>query len=277
MDKSFKIRFFHELMDCPRKLKLVPPLYCTGFLTDKMKWENRNFNEFIAFSFVIKGKGEYRRFGQSWEVQAPCVLTQWPGDEIEYGPDESWEEIFFSYSKEHLFYFRDSGLMDDSRPFWKIEQQGYFHDNFTELIQRCESTHMEDEVDAIDLMAIKMLGDSLIQDRYEHKKQMNEIVNLRRQLDNDISLNLETRDMAEKVGMTLSTFRRQWLKYVGVSPQQYFIQKKLDMGCRLLRESDMTIKDIASSLHFTDHFYFSRLFKKKMDVTASEYRKKFRD
>ena len=83
--------------------------------------------------------------------------------------------------------------------------------------------------------------------------------------------------MAERVGMTLSTFRRQWLKYVGVSPQQYLIQKKLDMACRLLRESEMTIQDVASSLHFDDHFYFSRLFKKKLGVSAREYRKRYRE
>ena len=277
MENSFKIRFFHDLHILERKVKLVPPLYSAGFLVDKTKWELRNFDSFIAFSFILKGEGIYKRFGKKWLIKAPCVLTQWPGDVIEYGPNKKWEEVFFAYSKEHLFYFRDSGLMDDQNPLWNIQQQEYFHDNFTELIQRCESAFMDEEVDAIDLLAIKMLGDSKINVKSTFHNQMNDIIALRRQIDNDLSLNLETREMADKLGMSLSTFRRQWLKYIGSSPQQYIIQKKLDLACRLLRESDMTIQDIAMSLHFKDHFYFSRLFKSKTSISARDYRKKYRN
>ena len=117
---------------------------------DLIKKDEIRLNKYIASSGICSRREADNLISQGLITVNGKVVTELGtkispkdevryGDEIEYGPDVCWEEIFFSYSREHLFYFRDSGLMDDMRPFWNIEQQGYFHDNFTELIQRCES------------------------------------------------------------------------------------------------------------------------------------------
>jgi AraC-like DNA-binding protein len=42
----------------------------------------------------------------------------------------------------------------------------------------------------------------------------------------------------------------------------------------MLRETDLTISEIATKTGFENEFYFSRMFKNKMNCTASSYRKK---
>lgn len=46
---------------------------------------------------------------------------------------------------------------------------------------------------------------------------------------------------------------------------------------RLLYYTENDVKEIAFSLGFEDHSYFSRLFKKICDKTPLSFRKKFRE
>ncbi|MGL5720869.1 MAG: AraC family transcriptional regulator, partial [Brevinema sp.] len=45
----------------------------------------------------------------------------------------------------------------------------------------------------------------------------------------------------------------------------------LDHACRLLAIQNLSIKDIASKVGFSDSLYFSRLFKKKYKLSPSQY------
>jgi AraC-like DNA-binding protein len=58
-------------------------------------------------------------------------------------------------------------------------------------------------------------------------------------------------------------------------PVGYHIQQRLILEAkRLLFHTDLSIKEIASTLEFTDQAYFSRLFAKATGITASRFRAK---
>jgi AraC-like DNA-binding protein len=63
-------------------------------------------------------------------------------------------------------------------------------------------------------------------------------------------------------------------KYLGKTPLQYIIRKKIDMAKILLIKSDTSIQDVAAHCGYKDPNYFCKLFKKHEGVTAVEYRKK---
>ncbi len=64
-------------------------------------------------------------------------------------------------------------------------------------------------------------------------------------------------------------FRRE----MGIPPYRYVLNRKLELACELLRETGMPVRDIASYLSFEDEFYFSGLFRRKIGVSPSKYRK----
>ncbi len=64
-------------------------------------------------------------------------------------------------------------------------------------------------------------------------------------------------------------FRRE----VGIPPYRYALNRKLELACRLLRETGMSVRDISAYLSFEDEFYFSGLFRRKIGVSPTEYRK----
>lgn len=63
-------------------------------------------------------------------------------------------------------------------------------------------------------------------------------------------------------------------KHAGISIQQYVIQTKIKMAERLLKQSNLSISEIAGKLNFTDVSHFTKIFKKYIGKTPREYRRK---
>lgn len=59
----------------------------------------------------------------------------------------------------------------------------------------------------------------------------------------------------------------------GITPYAYLIQKRMEAAQELLRFTELSVKDIAAKLAFSDGNYFSRAFKKHTGVSPVEYRR----
>ena len=69
---------------------------------------------------------------------------------------------------------------------------------------------------------------------------------------------------------------RLFHKYCNCSPVEYLLQKKLEMAQRLLRYSQLSVKEIAASLSFSDQYHFSTFYKKRTGESPSSFREKWK-
>lgn len=58
------------------------------------------------------------------------------------------------------------------------------------------------------------------------------------------------------------------------SPFQYLLHLRLNRAAELLQTTEILVKDIAASLHFTDAFNFSRTFRHSFGVSPNEFRRR---
>ena len=79
-------------------------------------------------------------------------------------------------------------------------------------------------------------------------------------------------EVADKVGLSLRSFRRRFKDATGEPPMQYLQRIRLETAKQLLATSILGVDQIAYRVGFDDASYFSRLFKRKAGVTPSEYR-----
>ena len=83
--------------------------------------------------------------------------------------------------------------------------------------------------------------------------------------------NLTVREFASQTGLKIRTFYRHWIEQY--SPKEIFEEKKLEIAKkRLLTDFNKKIYEVARELHFCDHYYFSKWFRKKMGVSPQQYR-----
>ena len=75
--------------------------------------------------------------------------------------------------------------------------------------------------------------------------------------------------------MTERNLSRRFLKEANVSPAKYVETVRLDIARTLLETSSLSIDQIALKSGFQEAQNLRRVFHHKMDVTPSQYRRRF--
>lgn len=79
--------------------------------------------------------------------------------------------------------------------------------------------------------------------------------------------------LARKAGMTAARFARVIKRIHGISPMQLITKTRITVGCRLLRETEATISQIALDCGFSDHSAFTRAFRSVTSYSPTDYRR----
>ncbi|MFS0917181.1 helix-turn-helix domain-containing protein [Brevibacillus sp. 179-C 1.1 NHS] len=85
----------------------------------------------------------------------------------------------------------------------------------------------------------------------------------------DRPLNVTT--LAAMANLSPSYFGDSFKKAYGQSVMDYVTGLRMNHAKRLLRETNMRLRDIAKTVGYSDEFYFSRKFKKEVGVSPSAY------
>jgi AraC family L-rhamnose operon regulatory protein RhaS len=92
-------------------------------------------------------------------------------------------------------------------------------------------------------------------------------------LQSSYSQKITVERLAEEFHTNRTSLLNDFKKYTGQSVNQYLIQLRLTMASTLLRDTELSIEEICERTGFSDISYFSKVFKKKLNHTPSEYRK----
>lgn len=92
-------------------------------------------------------------------------------------------------------------------------------------------------------------------------------------IENNLSSELSNDLLAKEVSLATNSFTRLFTEEIGLSPQRYIKQKRIDKSCIMLHHSNLSIEQIAEECGFADRYHFSRIFKKITDNSPAAYRK----
>ncbi|MBC8011558.1 MAG: hypothetical protein H7067_15845, partial [Burkholderiales bacterium] len=150
-------------------------------ITAKTNWVRTAFPT-CNFSFILRGRGEYHRQGRIWIVEAPCVITQWPGEYLEYGPlppplpatpsggqagsasgatgTGTWDELYVIYAPDLKPRLEAARLLDPARPVWPIRDLGAVRAQAEALRQLTLAAEPESVADRVDRVCERMILES---------------------------------------------------------------------------------------------------------------------
>jgi len=84
---------------------------------------------------------------------------------------------------------------------------------------------------------------------------------------------LDLDQLAEAAGLSRYHFIARYKQLTGQTPIQHYLHMKIERACYLLDTGESSISSIAEQLGYEDSYYFSRLFKKVMGVSPTNYRR----
>jgi AraC-like DNA-binding protein len=89
----------------------------------------------------------------------------------------------------------------------------------------------------------------------------------------DLATDLDLNTLAAESGYSRSHFLRTFRAVIGCSPHQCLTRLRVEQAKTILRETSMSLIDIALDCGFSSHAHFSNTFRQALGVTPSEYRR----
>lgn len=91
-------------------------------------------------------------------------------------------------------------------------------------------------------------------------------------MNENIFKNIDPEELAMKLNISYSWFRKVFKDYTGYAPAKYFQELKLRKAKQLLVETSHSVKEISFILDYKSTEHFFSLFKKRTGFTPMEYR-----
>lgn len=129
------------------------------------------------------------------------------------------------------------------------------------------------QIDTLILPLCQMLELAYIKDESEPVKNESLPEKIIRYLKRYRNQNITSRDICQKFSCSRSYMSTEFNKYTGKSIREYINELRTEDAKLLLRNSTLSVTEIALSVGFSDSNYFSSLFKEKTGVSPLKYRK----
>ncbi|MDR0743511.1 MAG: AraC family transcriptional regulator [Tannerella sp.] len=241
--------------------------------------KGRIFNEY-QLVYIIKGCGWFssQSVKKKQRVTAGTMILLFPGEWHSYEPDTStgWNEYWVGFRGLHIDNRVKNGFFSKEEPLHNIGVSSSIVDLYEDII-RIAKKEKAGYQQMISSIVLSILGSVYYKNKnrqYTDTYIVDKINEARDAIKNNIESTLSQEDIAKKLGLGYSWYRRMFKEYTGVSPAQYQLQQKLMRAKELLTTTNKNISEIAYSLHFESVCQFSTFFKKKEGITPSEFRKR---
>jgi transcriptional regulator GlxA family with amidase domain len=113
-------------------------------------------------------------------------------------------------------------------------------------------------------------------DNQPGRHQDEDIIQVQLWLNQNFNKKIELVDLSNNFGMTIRTFNRRFKAATGKAPLRYLQELRIANGQDLLKNSNLSIAEVAEKVGYQDSNHFSRLFLKFSQMTPSAFRKSVR-
>ncbi len=93
-------------------------------------------------------------------------------------------------------------------------------------------------------------------------------------IDININRKISTKELLKLLGVSQPYLYRIFMNKFNISPKQYILLCKMNHAKKLLKETDMSIKQIAASVGYDDALAFTRVFSARESMSPKQYRQK---
>ncbi|MCM3171367.1 AraC family transcriptional regulator [Paenibacillus sp. MER 99-2] len=239
-----------------------------------------------GFMYTTRGSAWIRIDGQEHEANSFYMLHVAKGSRLQLQVREEFEYV--------ILFYRAFLAFPNIRNTWRLEQrssspfvQQYAFTPHTPLILMRHLDHLERawfQADNMDRLYVKSLfyqfiHELMLQLSAEESSVMisDPVQHTLRYLHDHYREQVTLDDLAERFNYSSRHLSMQFKQKTGSSPIDYLIQIRLAEARRMLIKSNVTLKEIAVEVGYTDVYYFSRLFKKHVGISPIRYQQKVRE
>lgn len=229
---------------------------------------------------ILAGKGELNVNGSTYPLHHGQMFVTKPGEETWYRADakEPWSYCWMTFDGNNAArYIESAGFQNGIN--WRDSHvdQSQFYTLVKRLLDHPEMTQAND-LRRLGLLleylalAIESNDEAQLSPRREDVYSADVYVDYAVTYIQSNYSNVKIGDVARNIGINRSYLTNIFKQRMGVSPQEYLMQCKLDHARRLLVETDAPIQDISHRVGYENPLTFSKIFKGSFGVSPKNYR-----
>lgn len=246
--------------------------------------ETHTHEEQMEITIIIKGSQIYHIEGAQYEVKSGEAFIAYPNEEhgSANNPEDKAYFYYLIFNVEQLI--KQSILCDESEGgillnFMNREKKHLVHadKNIQEYCKKlmelcCDNSPTKHTLirNFLSLLVIELF--SIKENELNSEEQ--DLAFILEYINRHIGETIALEELAERYGVSLSSFKSLFRKKVGMPPREYILREKIKIAKNLLITTTKNVTEIAMELGFDSGQYFATVFKRYTYQTPKEYRSK---
>lgn len=236
-----------------------------------------NINNY-DFLYITEGGGIYKSHNLIQEIKVGSIIIIKSGEKIEFTPTLGKQTSYFHVSVICLQYtlFLEKIDLFQKSPIANIGQNIVIENIFNSMMQilKENKSGAQAVLNTSLMLALSIANYKLLNCHEKEDPNIEKINTAVEILRHDTTSKISPEEVAERIGISYSLFRRIFKENMGTSPAQYQMDIRLKKSQELLTTTNYSIAKIAEMLSFSDTAQFSTFFRKRQNMTPREYRNK---
>ena len=259
-------------------------LYAKKFSTSNNINSRIHFHPFTEFYFILDGKGKFSIEDRVIDTSKDdfFIINSNVGHSIYSSKDENL--VYISFGVDSIFVkniLNNNDIEEDKYIYKNIEEnQEYFIKSFDIINEEFNSTDIYSQSMAnakasefvISLLR-KFKDEIVITNDIKINKQIDYIKNF---IDNNYSEDIKLESLSKMAYMNKFHLIAEFKQSYRVTPIDYLILKRIEVTKNLLISTNHSMEEISSIVGFNSQSYFNQVFRKKVGLTPSQFRKNHR-
>ena len=229
--------------------------------------------------FICEGQGTYQVNGMTYHLHKGDFFVIYPDTEIFYQADnnEPWDYIWVGFQGIKAETYLGYAGVDRNNLIGHCYNTSYMLSCVQQMTFARVLTHYNELRRQAALLQVFA---ALIEQHHEQLSEEEQVeyphhIYIDRTLDyvqTHVSENIRIQDIANYIGIDRSYLTSIFKKSLGISPQEYLVNYRMEYASELLKESDVKIAAIAHEVGYHDPLTFSKVFKKHMKLSPTQWR-----
>jgi AraC-like DNA-binding protein len=231
------------------------------------------------FIYITKGQGIFEsEITGPKRINSGDIFILFPNVWHRFKPNfkTGWDEYWIEFDGELIKHFRKEGFLNPESPVLSIGIEAEIVMHYMKIIKLIEDEKPGFQYTASGIL-IQLFGQIFALKKFssfEGRMIEESLKKAKLIMTESITSPVSQEEIARKIGISYSLYRKKFKEYTGISPAQYQIRLGIEKTKDLLITTQKPLKEIALDIGLESCDYLCRIFKQKTGYTPSEFRKK---
>lgn len=253
--------------DAPVKIRMIGETQ----QEDNVNVERVN-SDIMALEYIVSGEGILEINGKTYYPKVGDVFFLQKGISHKYSSNKKngWHKIWVAFDGRLMEEIVDMYLPKDTYLFSNCYVGNYFRDILYYL--KNFKNNYKKLTDGVSIKLFEIF--TAIRGSASSAKKVSLAMQIKDTLDMMVESELSLESLSAQFGYTKNHIIHIFKQAFGITPYNYFLERKIEYAKVYLDNCSLSIADIAQKLSFSDQQYFSICFKKIVGIPPIAYRNK---